>query len=122
VRAESEPQVRGAPDTEQCQSGAASDTEQCISGAAPDRPVPLEDKASNGQKLQNPNSWVTWLAHRRVSGGAPDCPVRPSTAACPNDCLVVEGYKYPPTTTCGGQISPGSTERVKDLTRGPRAQ
>jgi hypothetical protein len=25
--------------------------------------------------------------------------VRPSTAACPNGCLVVEGYKYPPTTT-----------------------
>jgi hypothetical protein len=35
-------------------------------------PVPLEDKASNGQKLPNPNSWVTWLAHRTVSGGAPD--------------------------------------------------
>jgi hypothetical protein len=24
--------------------------------------------------------------------------------------------------TCGGQISPGSTGRVKDLTKGPRAQ
>jgi hypothetical protein len=23
---------------------------------------------------------------------------------------------------CGGQISPGSTERIKDLTKGPRAQ
>jgi hypothetical protein len=55
-------------------------------------PVPLENKASNGQKLQNPNGWVTWLAHRTVSGGAPDCPVRPSTAACPNGHLVVEGY------------------------------
>jgi hypothetical protein len=62
VRAESEPQVRGTPDTE-----------QCMSGAAPDCPVPLEDKASNSQKLQNP-----------------------STATCPNGCLVVEGYKYPP--------------------------
>jgi hypothetical protein len=40
VRAESEPQARGTPDTE-----------QCMSGAAPDCPVPLEDKASNGQKL-----------------------------------------------------------------------
>jgi hypothetical protein len=84
VRAESEPQDRGAPDTE-----------QCMSGVAPDCSVPLEDKASNGQKLQNPNDWVTWLAHRTVSGGAPDCPVRPSTAACPNGCLVVKGYKYP---------------------------
>jgi hypothetical protein len=99
VHAESEPQVRGAPDTEQCQSGAVSDIEQCLSGAALDRPVPLEDKASNSQKLQNPNGWVTWLAHRTVSVDAPDCPVCPSTAACPNGCLVVEGYKYPPTTT-----------------------
>jgi hypothetical protein len=31
--------------------------------------VPLEDKASNGQRLPNPNGWVTWLAHRTVSGG-----------------------------------------------------
>jgi hypothetical protein len=31
-----------------------------------------------------------------VSGGAPDCLVRPSTAAFPNGLLVVEGYKYPP--------------------------
>jgi hypothetical protein len=29
-------------------------------------PVPLEDKASNSQKLPNPNGWVTWLAHRTV--------------------------------------------------------
>jgi hypothetical protein len=61
--------VRGAPDSE-----------QCLFGAAPDCPVPLEDKASNGQKLLNPNSWVTWLVHETVFGGAPDCPVRPSTA------------------------------------------
>jgi hypothetical protein len=29
----------------------------------------------------NPNGRVTWLAHRIVSGDAPDCPVRHSTAA-----------------------------------------
>jgi hypothetical protein len=50
----------------QCQS--APDTEQCLSGVAPDCPVPLEDKASNGHQLPNPNGWVTWLAHRTVSG------------------------------------------------------
>jgi hypothetical protein len=44
VRAESEPPIRGAPDF----------------------PVPLEDKASNGHKLPNPNGWVTWLTHRTV--------------------------------------------------------
>jgi hypothetical protein len=34
-----------------------------------------------------------------VSGGAPDCPVHPSPAASPTTTLVVEGYRYPPTTT-----------------------
>jgi hypothetical protein len=28
-----------------------------------------------------PNGLVTWLAHRTVSGGTPDCPVRHATAA-----------------------------------------
>jgi hypothetical protein len=88
VHAEVSAVVRGAPDNE-----------QCLSGAAPDCPVPLEDKASNGQKLPNPNGWVTWLAHWTVSGGTLDCPVHPSTTACPNGYVVVEGYKYPPTTT-----------------------
>jgi hypothetical protein len=27
--------------------------------------------------------------------GAPDCPVRPSIAALPNDCFGGWGYKYP---------------------------
>jgi hypothetical protein len=55
VRAEVKAVVRGAPDNEECPSGVA-----------PDCPVPLEDKASNGQKLPNPNGWVTWLVHRTV--------------------------------------------------------
>jgi hypothetical protein len=98
VRAELEPPVRGAPDTE-----------QCMSGAAPDCPVPLEDKASNGRQLSNPNGWMIWLAHRTVSVSAPDCPVRPSTATIPNGCLGVEGYKYPPTTTTSSiQVFQGS--------------
>jgi hypothetical protein len=88
VHDRAERRVRGAPDTA-----------QCLFGTAPDCPEPLEDKASNGQMLPDPNGWVTWLAHRTVSGGAPDCQVRPSTTACPNSPLVVEGYKYPPTTT-----------------------
>jgi hypothetical protein len=53
----------------------------------------------------NPNGWVTWLAHRTVSGGAPDCPVRPSTAAFPNDHFGSWGYKYPqPPTLQGIQV------------------
>jgi hypothetical protein len=56
-----------------------------------DCPVPLEDKASNSLKLLNPNGWVTWLAHWTVSGGAPDCLVRPSTAAIPDGYVVCWG-------------------------------
>jgi hypothetical protein len=49
------------------------------------------------QKLQrsSPNGWVTWLAHRTMSGGAPDCPVRPSTTEFPNGHFGGWGYKYP---------------------------
>jgi hypothetical protein len=49
------------------------------------------------QKLQlsNPNGWVTWLAHRTVSGGAPDCPLHHTTAASTNGQLGGWGYKYP---------------------------
>jgi hypothetical protein len=57
VRAE----VRGAPDNEQCMSGAT------------------RNQRSNGRLRRNPNGWVTWLAHRTVSSGAPDCPVRPES-------------------------------------------
>jgi hypothetical protein len=70
----------------------ASDSEQWLSSAT-------RSQCSNGRLRQNPNGCVTWLAHRIVSGGAPDCPVCPSTAACPTVVLVGEGYKYPSTTT-----------------------
>jgi hypothetical protein len=53
----------------------------------------------------NPNSWVTWLAHRTVSGGALDCPVCHSTAAFPNGHFGGWGYKYPqPPTLQGIQV------------------
>jgi hypothetical protein len=42
---------------------------------------------------------VTWLAHRIVSDGALNCPVRPSTNSLPNGWFGGWGYKYPPTTT-----------------------
>jgi hypothetical protein len=53
------------------------------------------------QKLQRlePNGLVTWLAHRTVSDGAPDCPVRHTTEALTNGSFGGWGYKYPPTTT-----------------------
>jgi hypothetical protein len=53
------------------------------------------------QKLQwsEHNGLVTWLAHRKLSGGAPDCPVRHTTEALTNGSFGGWGYKYPPTTT-----------------------
>jgi hypothetical protein len=48
-------------------------------------------QSSNDRNHQNPNGWVTWLAHR--------CPVRPSTDSLPNGSFGGWGYKYPPTTT-----------------------
>jgi hypothetical protein len=73
--------VRAAPE-------GATDSEQCLSGAP-------RSQSSNGQNRRNPNGWVMWLAHRTVSGGAPDCPVRPSRAAFPNGWFGGWGYKYP---------------------------
>jgi hypothetical protein len=43
----------------------------------------------------NHNGWLTWLAHRTVSGGAPDCPVRHATAAFQRPYFGGWGYKYP---------------------------
>jgi hypothetical protein len=42
-----------------------------------------------------PNDRVTWLAHRTVSCGAPDCPVRHTAAASTNGSFGGWGYKYP---------------------------
>jgi hypothetical protein len=39
-----------------------------------------------------PNGWMMWLAHRTVSGGAPDCPVRHTTEALTNDHIGGWGY------------------------------
>jgi hypothetical protein len=55
-------------------------------------------------KLQrsNPNGRVTWLAHRIVSGGAPDCPVRHATDSLPTTTFGSWGYKYPNHPTFNG--------------------
>jgi hypothetical protein len=55
----------------------APDTEQCLSGAPPDCPVAQKTEAPTVES----NSLVTWQAHWTVSGGAPDSPVRHATAA-----------------------------------------
>jgi hypothetical protein len=49
-----------------------------------------------------PNGRLTWLAHRTVFGGAPDCPVRHATNSLPTTTFGGWGYKYPnhPTLHC----------------------
>jgi hypothetical protein len=44
-----------------------------------------------------PNGRLTWLAHRTVSGGAPDCPVRHATAHFQRPFLVVGAINTPTT-------------------------
>jgi hypothetical protein len=69
----------------------APDSEQDLSSAH--RTV----RWPNCQKLQRsePNDLMTWLAHRTVSGGAPDCPVHHTTEAFTNIHFGGLGYKYP---------------------------
>jgi hypothetical protein len=45
----------------------------------------------------NPNGRMTWLAHRIVSVGAPDCLVRHATAALQRPLLVVGAINTPTT-------------------------
>jgi hypothetical protein len=62
------------------------------------------DRCRKETKLQRSTSLRTltvgWRggspdSEQDLSGGAPDCPVRPSPAASLMATLVVEGYKYP---------------------------
>jgi hypothetical protein len=50
----------------------------------------------------NPNGLLTWLAHRTVSGGAPDCPVRHVTSVFQRPYFGGWGYKYPNHPTFNG--------------------
>jgi hypothetical protein len=96
VHAEVRAVARGAPDSE-----------QYLSGAAPDCPVPLEDKASNGQKLLNPNGWVTWLAHRTVR-----CAHRQQPA--PTAIWWLRAINTPTTTTPSVQVS-STSHSIQEL-------
>jgi hypothetical protein len=56
---------------------------------------------------------MTLLAHRTVSGGAPDCPVRHTTAASTNGQFGGWGYKYPQCSIPKNQILEFSQTRSK---------
>jgi hypothetical protein len=63
----------------------------------------------------NPNGWVTWLVHGTVSGGTPDCPGRPSTAAQPQRLVWWLGLLIPPTTTSSRHPSLHTTHSIQEL-------
>jgi hypothetical protein len=86
--------------SEQCNCARRSQRRHQKAHRTVNRTCPVHHRTvrwSHLSELQwsNPNGWVTWLAHRTVSGGAPDCPVCPSTASPPNDNFGGWGYKYP---------------------------
>jgi hypothetical protein len=60
ICAESVQPPEGAPDSEQCMSGAQ------------------RSQSSNGRNRQNPNGWVTWLAHQTLSGAPIDSSLSPT--------------------------------------------
>jgi hypothetical protein len=104
----------GHPATLQCtqkseQSSEAHRTMSSVGfGAAPDCPVPLEDKASNGQKLSNPNGWVTWLAHRAVW-----CAHRQQPA--PTALWWLRAKNTPPTTTTPSIQVSSTSHSIQEL-------
>jgi hypothetical protein len=76
----------------------APDSLQDLSSAPPDSPEAHQSELQRSE----PNGRLTWLAHRTVSGGAPDCPVRHATDSLPTATFGGWGYKYPnhPTIHC----------------------
>jgi hypothetical protein len=84
VRARVRARVEGAPDSL-----------QDLSGAPPDSQRPHQSELQRS----DPNGRLTWLAHRTVSGGAPDCPVRHATGSLPTATFGGWGYKYPQPPT-----------------------
>jgi hypothetical protein len=74
-------------------AGGAPDSLQDLSGAPPDSQRPHKSELQRS----NPNGPLTWLAHRTVSGGAPDCPVRHATAHFQRPFLVVGDINTPTT-------------------------
>jgi hypothetical protein len=99
TRVESKQASEGAPDSKQYLFGART----------------VRWPHMSELQRSNSNGWVTWLAHRTVSSGAPDCPLHPSTTAFPNDHFGGWGNKYPPTTTLQGIQVFQPTHSIQEL-------
>jgi hypothetical protein len=60
------------------------------------RTCPVHHRTPGGPTNQSSNGLLTWLAHRTVSGGAPDYPVRHATAHFQRPFLVVGAINTQP--------------------------
>jgi hypothetical protein len=81
-----------APESEQRQTAHRTIYRTCpVHHRTAQRPHQSELQRSN------PNDRMTWLAHRTVSGGTPDCLVRHATAAFQRPLLVVGAINTPTT-------------------------
>jgi hypothetical protein len=79
-----------APELEHAQKGHQTVYRTCpVHHRTAQRPHQSELQRSE------PNGRLTWLAHRTVSGGAPDCLVRHATDSLPTTTFGGWGYKYP---------------------------
>jgi serine protease inhibitor ecotin len=82
--------IQCAPESEHAQKGHRTVYRICpVHHRTAQRPHQSELQRSE------PNGRLTWLAHRTVSGGAPDCPVRHATDSLPTATFGGWGYKYP---------------------------
>jgi hypothetical protein len=80
-------------------AGGTPDSLQGLSGAPPDSQAGPQDRAATVE----PQRSADVAAHRTLSGGAPDCPVRPSPADFSNGYDLVGGYKYHPNRPLQGR-------------------
>jgi hypothetical protein len=86
-----------APESEHAQKGHRTVYRTCpVHHRTTQRPHQSELQRSE------PNGRLTWLAHRTVSGGSPDCPVRHATDSLPTTTFGGWGYKYPNHPTFHG--------------------
>jgi hypothetical protein len=76
-------------------SGTAMLAHRTLYSACPVRHRTSRRAQQSELQRSESNGSVTWQAHQTVSGGAPDCPVRPSTEASTNGQVGGWGYKYP---------------------------
>jgi hypothetical protein len=96
--------------TVRCASGATATSSATVYRTCPVHHRPAQRPHQLELQRSNPNGRVTWLAHRTVSGGAPDSPVRHATTDFQRPHFGGWGYKYPnhPTFNCI-QVSNTST-------------